>query len=268
MEAFEPHAHRKRFGQHFLVDAYAIDAIIRAVGPAPGEHVIEIGPGEGVLTGHLVDSGAEVLAIEIDRDLVQRLGARYGARANFHLHAGDVLKFDFAALPPVTGGYKVVGNLPYNISTPLILALLRHSSLFSRLVVMVQREVAERLAAAPGGRDYGRLGIMVQRRCRVRTVLEIGPDSFDPPPKVDSSVVELVPEGTALDEAFEDWLGEVVRVAFSARRKTLANALRGLIERAVIESADIEAGLRPEQLSVADFVRLARVARPTFPTPR
>lgn len=252
---------RKRFGQHFLVDSYAVDTIIRCTDPRPGEHVIEIGPGEGVLTGQLVASGADLLAIEIDRDLVVRLTKRFEKASNFRLHSGDVLKFDFSALPQVDGGWKVVGNLPYNISTPLIMRLLAHARTFSRMVVMVQREVAERMAAVEGSHSYGRLSVMVQRRCTVRSILDIGPESFRPPPKVDSSVVELVPHPQALDEAFEQWLADLVRLAFSARRKTVANALRGQVDAGGFAAAGIDPGARAEQLSVADFVRLAEVTR-------
>ncbi len=261
MEDFERNPARKRFGQHFLVDSYAVDQIIRSTDPRGGERVIEIGPGEGVLTGHLVDSGAEVLAIEIDRDLVARLSARFANASNFKLHSGDVLKFDFATLPLANGGWKVVGNLPYNISTPLIMRLLAHTTTFCRLVLMVQREVAERMAAIHGSRNYGRLSVMVQRRCSVRSILEIGPDSFWPPPKVDSSVVELIPHGQALDEDFEQGLSHTVRLAFSARRKTIANALRGHADAATFARAGINPGARAEQLSVADFVRLAAAVR-------
>jgi len=261
MEEHERGAARKRFGQHFLVDSYAVDTIIRTTDPRPGDHLIEIGPGQGVLTGPLVASGAELLAIEIDRDLVARLTSRYAQAPNFRLHSGDVLKFDFAALPLVAGGWKVVGNLPYNISTPLIMLLLNHAARFSRMVVMVQREVAERMAAVEGSHSYGRLSVMVQRRCSVRSILDIGPDSFEPPPKVDSSVLELVPHAEPLDESFEAWLADVVRFAFSARRKTVANAMRGQIDPSAFVTAGIDPGARAEQLSVADFVRLARVTR-------
>lgn len=261
MDRHEGGPARKRFGQHFLVDAYAVDTIIACTDARPGEHVIEIGPGEGVLTGRLVASGAEVLAIEIDRDLVTRLERRFEKAANFRLHSGDVLKFDFAALPAVAGGWKVVGNLPYNISTPLIMLLLAHAGVFSRLVVMVQKEVAERMAALPGSHSYGRLSVMVQRRCSVRSILDIGPHSFRPPPKVDSSVVELVPHAQLLDETFEAWLADIVRAAFSARRKTVANALRGTVQAADFGAAGIDPGARAEQLSLDDFVRLARITR-------
>jgi 16S rRNA (adenine1518-N6/adenine1519-N6)-dimethyltransferase len=273
MPDFERGVARKRFGQHFLVDAFAVDQIIGATAPCAGEHVIEIGPGEGVLTGHLVASGAEILAIEIDRDLVAQLSTRFAAAPNFTLHSGDVLKFDFTTLPPVEGGWKVVGNLPYNISTPLIMRLLAYTTTFRRLVLMLQREVAERMAAPAGSRNYGRLSVMVQRRCSVRPILELGPDSFWPPPKVDSSVVELVPHGQALDESFEQHLADTVRQAFSARRKTIANALRGHIPASVFARAGIDPSARAEQLSVADFVHLAEVARgyhnspPSLPDP-
>ena len=261
MAEFERRAARKRFGQHFLVDSYAVDEIIRRVDAHPGDHIIEIGPGEGVLTGHLVSSGAAVLAIEIDRDLVLSLNARFAKAGTFSLHSGDVLKFDFAALAAVGGGWKVRGNLPYNISTPLIMLLLGHAVAFERLGVLVQREVAERMAALEGSHSYGRLSVMVQRRCSVRAVLDLGPDSFWPPPKVNSSVVELVPHGQALDETFETWLGEIVRVAFSTRRKTIANALRAYADAAAFARADIDPGARAERLSVADFVRLAVATR-------
>ena len=261
MQDFERTSARKRFGQHFLVDSYAVDQILRATDPRAGEKLIEIGPGEGVLTRHLVDSGADVLAIEIDRDLVARLVARFGNADNFTLHSGDVLKFDFATLPAVEGGWKVVGNLPYNISTPLIMLLLSHTATFRRMIVMVQREVADRMAATEGSRNYGRLSVMVQRRCLVRSLFEIGPDSFRPPPKVDSSVVELVPHGQPLDESFEQGFATTVRLAFSSRRKTVSNALRGHADTAAFANAGINPGARAEQLSVADFVRLAEAIR-------
>ena len=254
-------AARKRFGQHFLVDSYAVDTIIRATGPRPGEGIIEIGPGEGVLTEQLVASGAELLAIEIDRDLVARLAKRFAQAPNFRLHSGDVLKFDFGALAALPGAWKVVGNLPYNISTPLIMLLLGHARTFSRIVVMVQREVGERMAAVEGSHSYGRLSVMVQRRCSVRSILDIGPDSFRPPPKVDSSVLELVPHAEVLDENFERALADLVRQAFSARRKTVANALRGRVDATKFAAAGINPGARAEQLSVADFVRLAEVSQ-------
>lgn len=261
MADFERGAARKRFGQHFLVDSYAVDTIIRATDPRPGEGIIEIGPGEGVLTEQLVASGAELLAIEIDRDLVARLGKRFAQAPNFRLYSGDVLKFDFGALAASPGAWKVVGNLPYNISTPLIMLLLGHARTFSRIVVMVQREVAERMAAVEGSHSYGRLSVMVQRRCSVRSILDIGPDSFRPPPKVDSSVVELVPHAEVLDENFERTLADLVRQAFSTRRKTVANALRGRVDATQFAAAGINPGARAEQLSVADFVRLAEVSQ-------
>lgn len=262
MQDFEPRSARKRFGQHFLVDSYAVDEIIRATDPRLNEHILEIGPGEGVLTTHLLDSGAKLFAIEIDRDLAAGLRKRFAAASNFELHGGDVLKFDFDTLGAAPEGWKVVGNLPYNISTPLIMLLLAHTVRFKQMVLMVQREVAERMAALEGSHSYGRLSVMVQRRCSVRSILEIGPDSFWPPPKVDSAVIELVPHAERLDEDFEHWLANVVRLAFSARRKTVANAMRGHIDASAFTHAGIDPGARAEQLSVADFIRLAEVTRP------
>ena len=262
MARFESATPRKRFGQHFLIDNYVIDSIIDLVAPTGGDRILEIGPGEGVLTSPLVASGAHVEAVEIDRDLAARLLERFAAATNFTLHCADILKFPLTVLGPTTEGWKVVGNLPYNISTPLIIRLLEHTGTFSSLTLMVQREVAERMAASPGSGTYGRLSVMVQRRCRVTMALQIGPESFRPPPKVESTVVLLQPHPEDLDPAFESWLAELVRCAFSARRKTLSNALRPHVDQAAFARAAIDPNLRAEQLGVAEFVRLARTTRP------
>ena len=261
MREFEPAIPRKRFGQHFLIDTYVIDRIIDLIALSPSDHVLEIGPGEGVITALLIASGAQVEAVEIDRDLAARLRARFAHANNFRLHCVDILKFNLDNLASPAGGWKVVGNLPYNISTPLIMRLLEHTGTFSSLTLMVQREVAERMAASAGSKTYGRLSVMVQRRCRIDAALHIGPDSFRPPPKVDSTIVVLRPHVAVLDEGFEAWLGELVRMAFSTRRKTLANALRALADSGAFARAGIDSGLRAEQLAVADFVRLAAATR-------
>ena len=262
-ETFAP---RKRFGQHFLIDTYAVDKIIQVAAPVASDHILEIGPGEGVLTSLLLASGAQLIAVEIDRDLAARLGERFGRYDNFVLRCADVLKFDLHQLPPVAAGWKVVGNLPYNISTPLIMRLLEFTGRFSTLTVMLQREVAERMVAPAGTKAYGRLSVMVQRRCQVNIALELGPDSFRPPPKVDSSVVMLRPYTAVLDGSFEVWFAELVRTAFSTRRKTLANALRPYANGDAFARAEVDPGDRAEQLSVADFVRLAQATRPSHPT--
>lgn len=256
-----PHRPRKRFGQHFLVDDFVIDGILSAVGASAGDHVLEIGPGPGALTTGLVASGAHVEAIEIDRDLAADLTARYAGQPRFRLHQGDVLTFDFADLAARAPRWLVVGNLPYNISTPLILRLLEASGMFERLVIMVQREVAERLEAGPGCHAYGRLGLAVQRRAVVSRVLEVPPECFDPPPRVDSTVLSLVPRPGDFDTGFEAWLSDLVRLAFSARRKTLANALRGHVAPAQLEACGIAPGQRAEEVPLDAYVRLAELTR-------
>lgn len=254
---------RKRFGQHFLVDAVVVDGILDIVRPQPGVRIVEIGPGGGVLTERLIAAGAEVLAIEIDRDLAAALARRFAEAANFTVHCADVLKFDLGCVPGRGERWKVVGNLPYNISTPLIMRLVEHADRFSELVLMVQREVADRLVAEPGSKSYGRLGIMAQHRARISRRLDVGPDAFAPPPKVDSAVIHLAPRPGPFDAAVEAALARVVRTAFNARRKTLANALRGVADAALLERCGIAAGARPEELSVDDYVRLASALQHT-----
>lgn len=263
MRAFvlDGHHQRKRFGQHFLVDDYAIDAILACVAAGPQDHVLEIGPGAGALTQPLLASGATLDVVEIDRDLAASLAVELAGNARLTVHQADILAFDFAVLAARAPHWIAVGNLPYNISTPLILRLLEHGALWSRLVLMVQREVAERLAAGPGSRAYGRLSIAAQRRCAIVQRFSLGPDSFDPPPKVDSTVIELIPSGVCLDPAFERWLGEVVRVAFSARRKTVANALRGYADAACLVASGIDPAVRPENIEVSAWVQLAANCR-------
>lgn len=249
---------RKRFGQHYLVDDTIVDAIIEAVAPQAGDHILEIGPGGGVLTAALVASGAAVVAIEIDRDLAAVLASRYADVPRFQLHIGDVLRFDLTLLGTTPRRWKVVGNLPYNISTPLIMRLLEHADRFRELTLMVQREVAERLAAGPGSPAYGRLSVMAQRRARIAIRLAVGPHSFAPPPKVDSAVVQLEPFDTRFDPILEDKLALLVRDAFGARRKTIANALRSHLDRRLLVQCNIDPGARAEVLAVDDFVTLAR----------
>lgn len=249
---------RKRFGQHFLTDDRVVDAIVRLVDPRPGQHIVEIGPGGGVITRPLVASGAQVHALEIDRDLAAGLAESLGGHANFELTTTDVLKFDWYRLRESAPRWRVVGNLPYNISTPLLLDLVTQAALFDDLTVMVQREVAERLAAEPGGRQYGRLSVMVQHRAEVDVCLEVPPEAFSPPPKVDSSVIRIVPYSPAEQRDTPSGFTELVRAAFGARRKTLGNALRGWLTADELRACDIDPRQRAENLSVADFERLAR----------
>lgn len=252
------HRARKRFGQNFLHDAGVIDRILRAIHAKPGEHLLEIGPGQGALTEGLLNSGAHLDVVELDKDLVPVLQHKFRTFDNFTLHQGDALKFDFNQLQAPPRSLKVVGNLPYNISTPLIFHLLAHAHLIRDMHFMLQKEVVERMAAGPGGGDWGRLSIMVQYHCRVEHLFNVGPGAFNPPPKVDSAIVRLVPHDTPPHPAKDPALLErVVREAFNQRRKTLRNTLKGLLDGAAIEAAGVDGSLRPEQLDIAAFVRLA-----------
>ncbi|MBC3465612.1 16S rRNA (adenine(1518)-N(6)/adenine(1519)-N(6))-dimethyltransferase RsmA [Pseudomonas sp. RW10S2] len=252
------HRARKRFGQNFLHDAGIIDRILRAINAKAGEHLLEIGPGQGALTEGLLGSGAQLDVVELDKDLVPILQHKFADRDNFRLHQGDALKFDFNTLGVPPRSLKVVGNLPYNISTPLIFHLLAHAGLIGDMHFMLQKEVVERMAAGPGGGDWGRLSIMVQYHCRVEHLFNVGPGAFNPPPKVDSAIVRLVPHEVLPHPAKDPKLLEqVVREAFNQRRKTLRNTLKGLLDSQAIEAAGVDGSLRPEQLDLAAFVRLA-----------
>lgn len=258
MSELYQHRARKRFGQNFLHDAGIIHRILRAIHARPDQHLLEIGPGQGAITEGLLGSDARLDVIELDQDLIPLLKMRFGLDPKFTLHQGDALKFDFARL--VEGGEKlrVVGNLPYNISTPLIFHLLDHAAVIEDMHFMLQKEVVERMAAGPGGGDWGRLSIMVQYHCRVEHLFNVGPGAFNPPPKVDSAIVRLVPHAVLPHPAKDHRLLErVVREAFNQRRKTLRNTLKNLLDAQAIEAAGVDGSLRPEQLDLAAFVRLA-----------
>lgn len=257
MSELYQHRARKRFGQNFLHDAGVIYRILRSIHARPGQRLVEIGPGQGALTEGLVDSGAQLDVIELDQDLVPLLKMRFGLNPQFTLHQGDAMKFDFAALANGER-LRVVGNLPYNISTPLIFHLLEHASVIEDMHFMLQKEVVERLAAQPGSGDWGRLSIMVQYFCSVEHLFNVGPGAFNPPPKVDSAIVRLVPHRILPHPARDHRLLErVVREAFNQRRKTLRNTLKNLLSSEDIAAAGVDGSLRPEQLDLAAFVRLA-----------
>jgi 16S rRNA (adenine1518-N6/adenine1519-N6)-dimethyltransferase len=252
------HRARKRFGQNFLTDETVIDRIVEAIRPAAGQRIIEIGPGQAALTGPLADSGAQLDLLEIDRDLAATLRERFAACANVRVHEGDALELDFAAL---TGGqpFRLVGNLPYNISTPLLFHVLRWSDLIEDMHFMLQKEVVERLAAEPGGKTWGRLSVMVRYHCAVTPLFDVPPEAFRPPPRVTSAVVRLVPHPeppVALPDRAA--LERVVSRAFAQRRKTLRNSLRGLLDPAAMQASGIDPGARPETLSLEQFAALAR----------
>jgi 16S rRNA (adenine1518-N6/adenine1519-N6)-dimethyltransferase len=248
---------RKRFGQHFLHDPAVVARIIAALAPRPGDRILEIGPGTGVLTEALLGAVPALDAVEIDRDLARLLEARLGPRG-LRLRRMDALALDVASLGAPPGALRVVGNLPYNVSTPLLFHLLEARAAIRDMHFMLQREVVARLAAGPGGRDYGRLGVMVQVHCRVEPLFRVGPGAFKPPPRVESAVVRLVPREQALvPEADLPALERIVRAAFGMRRKTLRNALRGVVGEDAIAAAGLDASARPETLSVSQFAALA-----------
>ncbi len=253
------HNPRKRFGQHFLHDRGTVDRIVAAIAPARGETIVEIGPGEGVLTEPLLAATGRLHAVEVDRDLAAALRGRADWSDKLCVHEADALRFDFAALAPAGGRLRVVGNLPYNISTPLLFHLLEQRAAIADMHFMLQREVVDRMAAAPGSGVYGRLSVMIQAYCVVTRLFRVAPGAFRPPPAVESAVVRLVPHAQPLvDAAHAARFGEIVRRAFSVRRKTVRNGLRNYMDADAIAGAGIDPGIRPEQLRVEDFARLAR----------
>jgi 16S rRNA (adenine1518-N6/adenine1519-N6)-dimethyltransferase len=258
----EGHRARKRFSQNFLHDTHVIERIVDAIDPRPGQHMVEIGPGLGALTGRLIARAGHITAVEIDRDLAERLRERH-AEGGLNLVPGDALALDWAALAGRLGGaLRIVGNLPYHVSTPLLFCLLPIAGQVQDQHFMLQREVVERMAAAPGGKEYGRLSVMLQFRYRIERLFNVAPGSFTPAPKVQSSIVRMTP--LALRDVPEIALplfAEVVTAAFTQRRKTLRNALGRLLTAAQIEEAQVDPSVRAETLDVAAFVRLAeRVA--------
>ncbi|MEM9207896.1 MAG: 16S rRNA (adenine(1518)-N(6)/adenine(1519)-N(6))-dimethyltransferase RsmA [Pseudomonadota bacterium] len=249
------HRARKRFGQHFLRDPGIIEEIVTAIYAAPDETLVEIGPGQGAITTPLLRSGAELHAIELDRDLASGLVSRYADAQNFRLHSTDALRFDFAGLGD---DLRIIGNLPYNISTPLIFHLLDSLPVIRDMHFMLQKEVVDRMAAEPGSKRYGRLTIMLGCYCSVEPLFDVPPDAFTPPPKVWSAVVRITPRRPStfdIDDA--DLLSQLVAQGFSQRRKTLRNALRDLASEADLTAAAIDPGARAETVGIAEWVDLS-----------
>jgi len=258
------HQPRKRFGQNFLHDQGVIDRIISSINAKPDDHIIEIGPGQGALTRRLATTGCRLTVIELDRDLVASLSAE-SALAQVAIVSADALSIDLTGLAG-DQQIRLVGNLPYNISTPLIFHALDNSDRIADTHFMLQKEVVERMAAAPGGRDYGRLSVMLQYRCEVESLFVVKPGAFFPAPRVNSAVVRLTPRSRIEHPAHDaGLLAQVVRVAFSQRRKTLSNSLKTLIDAKRIESLGIDPRLRAEALAVADFVAIANLISGTLP---
>ena len=256
------HRARKRFGQNFLVDGSVSRRIVEALDPGPDDRVVEIGPGQGALTALLLERVPHLTAIEIDRDLHALLSGRFSPE-RLSLHEGDALEFDFGALSAQLGGpLRVIGNLPYNISTPLLFHLATFAESCADLHFMLQHEVVERMVAEPSGPEYGRLSVMLQSRYAMERLFGVPPESFRPVPKVQSAVVRLRPlspeeriaRGMPKNELR---FARIVNAAFSMRRKTLRNALASVVEVTTLDALGIDAGLRPENLSVADYARIA-----------
>ncbi len=249
------HRARKRFGQHFLRDPGIIDDIVSAIGATAGETLVEIGPGQGAITAPLLKSGARLHAVELDRDLAAALVHRYSDEAKFVLHEADALKFDYATLG---SDLRLIGNLPYNISTPLLFHLLDSLPSIRDMHFMLQKEVVDRMAAKPGSKRYGRLTIMLGCYCTVEPLFDVPPEAFMPPPKVWSSVVRIEPRHPApFDIKDPGTLSRLVTQGFSQRRKTLRNALRDLASQTDLEAVGIDPGARAESVSIADWVELA-----------
>ena len=248
------HKARKRFGQNFLSDSNIIRKIVDAIRPVPGEILAEIGPGLGALTAPLLDKTGHLHVIEIDRDLIARLRERYSPE-RLTIHEGDALKFDFSALG---SPLRVIGNLPYNISTPLLFHLAGFAGQITEMTFMLQKEVVMRMLAAPGEADYGRLSVMLQYRFRMARLFDVPPGAFRPAPKVTSSIVRMQPRPSEqLTVKDETLFAQLVTAAFGQRRKTLRNTLKNHLDGADFDALKMDAGLRGERLSVDDYVHIA-----------
>ena len=256
---------KKHLGQHFLHERRVVEKIVLAVDPKPGDRLVEIGPGQGAITFPLLQRHGSLTAIEFDRDLLAPLAAAAEGHGELTLLPGDVLGVDFTALA-AGGRIRLVGNLPYNLSSPILFHALAHAAAIRDMHFMLQKEVVDRMAAPPGSKVYGRLSVMLQAYCSVTPLFSVPPGAFRPPPKVDSAVVRLVPrapEDIGVDDQAR--FAAVVRAAFGQRRKTLRNALSGVADAAAIEAAGLDPGDRAERIPVEGFVRLANL--PCDPSP-
>lgn len=251
---------KKSLGQHFLHERGIVDKLVLAIDPRPGDRIVEIGPGQGALTFPLLDRHGALTAIEFDRDLLEPLTAAAKAHGELTLIHADVMNVDFTALAAGTA-IRLVGNLPYNLSSPILFHALDHAAAVRDMHFMLQKEVVDRMAAGPGSKVYGRLSVMLQAYCTVTALFKVPPGAFRPPPKVDSAVVRLIPRPPA-DIGIDDprRFADVVRAAFGQRRKTLRNALGKVCSLEQIAAAGIDPQRRAEQLEVVDFVRLANLA--------
>ncbi|MBK8186804.1 MAG: 16S rRNA (adenine(1518)-N(6)/adenine(1519)-N(6))-dimethyltransferase RsmA [Cellvibrio sp.] len=252
------HKARKRFGQNFLIDHNVINNIVRSIAPLKEDLLVEIGPGKGAITELIADQCDHLRVIELDRDLVPWLKVKFEKHPDFQLYQADALRSDFSSLMSSCRRFRVVGNLPYNISTPLIFHLLSYADKIHDMHFMLQKEVVKRMAALPGESAYGRLGIMVQYYCQVEDLFDVPPTSFDPAPKVDSAIVRLKPyKDLPLVANHFQTFEKLVNVAFQQRRKTLRNSLKQLISVEQMQSLDVDLSLRPEEISLAEYVAIS-----------
>ena len=250
------HSPRKRFGQNFLHDLSVINQILQAIHPSTGDNILEIGPGLGALTFPLLKRVHKLTAVEIDRDLHQYLKEHPATQGKLTLIAADALTVDYSQLG---AQLRVIGNLPYNISTPLLIHLLDYCASIDDMHFMLQKEVVERMAASPGNKDYGRLSVIIQYYCQVEHLFNVLPEAFDPAPKVESAIVRLTPyQESPYGPVEKGSLERIVASSFAMRRKTLNNNLKGIIAAADLEHLGIDPGKRPEQISVAEYVQLAK----------
>lgn len=252
------HQARKRFGQNFLHDQQVIDRIIRDIAPKEHEHLLEIGPGQGALTKQLAKSGARLDCVELDRDLAAHLSHKYRDYSNVHIHQEDILKFDIDGIIADDKPIRIIGNLPYNISTPVLFHLLNYHKKILDMNFMLQLEVVERMAAQVGEKNYGRLSLMLQYFCAAEKLFNVPPQAFSPQPKVNSAIVRLTPfRNLPLPARDVETLKIVVRTAFNQRRKTLKNSLKTLVSDEVLDDLAIDSKLRPENLSLSDYVKIS-----------
>jgi len=259
--SLDAHRHKKQLGQHFLSSPGVVEKIIRALNPKPGEFIVEIGPGGGALTFPLLRAHGELTVIEFDRDLIEPLAIEGGRHGRLSIIHRDVLQVDFGKLGrghDVEGPLRLVGNLPYNFSTPILFHVMEHAEAVRDMHFMLQKEVVDRMAAGPGGKEYGRLSVMLQARAKVEPLFRVAPGAFRPPPKVDSAVVRIVPKPTrATSDIDPARLERIVRAAFTQRRKILHNALAGVVDDAELQASGIDPRMRAEDVPVEGYLALA-----------
>ncbi len=252
------HKARKRFGQNFLHDQAVITRIVEAIDPAPDDRLVEIGPGLGALTYPVLEQAGQLDVIELDRDIIPKLQAGAVGKGELRIHSHDALAFDFRTLAQAAQSLKVYGNLPYNISTPLIFHLFEQADIIGEMHFMLQKEVVDRMCAEPGSKKYGRLSVMTQYHCQAVSLFKVAPICFRPAPKVMSAIVRLIPyQNKPVLANDADHLNRVVTTAFNYRRKTLRNALSEFIDEEGLRALGIRADVRPENLSLQEFVSIS-----------